>query len=253
MPGAVQIERRGSLAILTLDNPDKRNALDPPMLTALVDAIRQLPSDGIRAAVLTASGTRAFSAGFDIAALPVSAPTDNPMAEVIAAVADGDLPIVAALNGLAVGGACELACACDLRVAHPEVTLRMPPVRLGIVYAAQALQRFVALCGLSHTRELFLTAASIEASRALAWGLLDRVVPVDAVLPTALALAEEIAKGAPLAIRGTRRTLERLLPPLGPTVAAELTRLMHQAWESEDAAEARRAFAEKRPPTFHGR
>jgi len=253
MPSSLGIERRGPLAILTLGNPDKRNALDPPMLAALVDAIATLPTEGIRAAVLTGSGNRAFSAGFDIAALPVGAPTVNPMSAVIAAVSDGDLPIVAALNGLAVGGGCELACACDLRVAHADVTLRMPPTRLGIVYHAEALQRFVALAGLSHTRELFLTAAAIDAARAHAWGLLDHIVPVDEVLTAALALAEEIAKGAPLAIRGTRRALERLLPPLPAPVAAELHALMQAAWESEDAAEARRAFLEKRPPTFHGR
>jgi enoyl-CoA hydratase/carnithine racemase len=129
----------------------------------------------------------------------------------------------------------------------------MPPVRLGLIYAPAGLRRFVALCGMSRTRELFLTAAPVPAARALGWGLVDRVVPRDEVLPTALALATEMARGAPLAVAGTRRALELLQPPLDPAAAAELTRLMHQAWTSEDAAEARAAFREKRKPQFKGR
>src|SRR5581483_3651739 len=112
------------------------------------------------------------------------------------------------LNGVAIGGGCELAATCDLRVAHPSVTLTMPPVRLGLVYSARGLRRFVALCGASRTRELFLTAEPVDAERALAWGLVDRVVPREQVLESALGLAGAIAKGAPLAVRWTRRVLE---------------------------------------------
>jgi enoyl-CoA hydratase/carnithine racemase len=175
------------------------------------------------------------------------------MARALSAIADGKLPVVAALNGVTIGGGCELAATCDLRVAHPAVTLTMPPVRLGIVYAPTGLQRFVALCGLSRTRELFLTAQPVPAERALAWGLVDRVVPAAEVLPAALALAEEIARGAPLALAGTRRILEKLMPPLAPEVALELAELQLRAWTSEDAMEARLAFVQKRPPRFTGR
>jgi enoyl-CoA hydratase/carnithine racemase len=151
------------------------------------------------------------------------------------------------------GGGCELAATCDLRVAHEGVTLAMPPVRLGLVYAPRGLQRFVALVGMSRTREMFLTAQPVTAERALGWGLVDRVVAPNEVLPTALALAAEIARGAPLALAGTRRALERLLlPPLSPEVEAELAELQVRAWTSDDAREARLAFAEKRPPKFTG-
>jgi len=111
----------------------------------------------------------------------------------------------------------------------------------------------VSLVGASRTRELFLTAQPIAAERALAWGLIDRVVPRVEVLETALALAGEIARHAPLAVRGTRRVLERLLLALAPDVAAELEEIQRRAWESEDAREARAAFREKRPPRFSGR
>jgi len=253
MSGAVEIEQRGAIAIVTLVNDKKKNALDPPMLDALCAALARLPGESARAVVLTGAGD-VFSSGYDISALPTgAAPTANPLGPALAAIAGGPLPVVAALNGAAIGGGCELAATCDLRVAHDEVTLMMPPVRLGLVYAPTGLARFVALCGLSRTRELFLTAKPVPALRARDWGLIDHVVARDEVLPTALALATEIAKGAPLAIAGTRRTLELLLPTVDTAAVPELTQLMQTAWTSEDAAEARTAFREKRKPEFKGR
>jgi enoyl-CoA hydratase/carnithine racemase len=253
MTSELRVERREAIAIVTLERPHKKNALTPAMLDELGAIWTRLPSEGARAIVLTGAGDL-FSAGYDITALPAgAAPSSNPMGAALAAIADGPLPVVAALNGPAIGGGCELAATCDLRVAHAAVTLTMPPVRLGLVYAPTGLRRFVALCGMSRTRELFLTAAPVPAERALGWGLVDRVVAHADVLPTALALAEEMARGAPLALAGTRRALERLQPPLDADAAAELARLIEAAWTSEDAAEARAAFREKRKPVFTGR
>jgi enoyl-CoA hydratase/carnithine racemase len=252
--GSLDVERRDNVAVLTLRNETKKNALDPTMLDALVAALAGLPDEGVRAVVLTGAGD-IFSSGYDISALPPggAAPAANPMGPALAAISDGPLPVVAALNGPAIGGGCELAATCDLRVAHEAVTLTMPPVRLGLVYAPTGLRRFVALCGMSRTRELFLTAQPVPAARALGWGLVDRVVARDEVLPAALALATEIAKGAPLAIAGTRRALELLQPALDAAALTELTETMQRAWKSEDSAEARLAFREKRKPQFKGR
>ncbi len=253
MSGTVEVERRGAIAILTLKNEKKRNALDPAMLDELCAALARLPGEGARAVVLTGAGDL-FSSGYDLAALPSgAAPSTNPMGPALSAIAGGPLPVVAALNGAAIGGGCELAATCDLRVAHDAVTLTMPPVRLGLIYAPAGLRRFVALCGLSRTRELFLTAAPVPALRARDWGLVDHVVARDEVLATATALATAMAQGAPLAVAGTRRALELLLPPLDDAAATELAGLMQQAWMSEDAAEARVAFREKRKPEFKGR
>jgi len=259
--GSLSVERDPSaeIATITLRNETKRNALEPGMLDALCDALARLPDEGVRAVVLTGAGDRAFSAGYDIGALERAAadpPADdahNPLAPALAAIARGPLPVVAALNGLAIGGGCELAATCDLRVAHPGVTLAMPPVRLGIAYAPEGLARFVALIGMARTRELFLTAHPVPAERALAWGLVDRVVPPGDVLSTARTLATEIARGAPLAVRGTRRLLEELLPRLTDEAEREIDALRRAAWTSADAAEARAAFREKRPPKFTGR
>ena len=253
MSGEILVEKKDRVAILTLSNPKKRNALDPPMLDAIARTLDELARDGAGAAVLTGEGELAFSSGFDLGALPDRAtPTENPLEVALAAIASGPVPVIAALNGLAIGGGCELAATCDLRVAHAQVTLTMPPVRLGLVYSARGLRRFVALCGASRTRELFLTAQPVEAERALVWGLVDRVVPAGDVLSTAIALANEIAKGAPLAVRWTRRVLERLEAPLEAELAIEIAELQRRSWMSSDAREARRAFKEKRPPKFTG-
>src|SRR6185312_2545235 len=208
MSGAIELERRDAIAVVTLRNERKKNALDPAMLDALVDALGRLPADGARAVVLTGAGD-VFSSGYDLSALPTGAvPAANPLGPALAAIAGGALPVVAALNGAAIGGGCELAATCDLRVAHDAVTLMMPPVRLGLVYAPTGLARFVALCGLSRTRELFLPAAPV--------------------------LATEMARGAPLAVAGTRRALELLMPRVDGDGLAELARLMQEAWLSED-------------------
>ncbi|MDB4966445.1 MAG: Enoyl-CoA hydratase/isomerase [Myxococcales bacterium] len=253
MSGSIEVERHESVALITLRNEAKKNALDPTMLDALVAALARLPAEGARAVVLTGAGDF-FSSGYDISALPSgAAPSGNPMGPALAAISDGPLPVVAALNGPAIGGGCELAATCDLRVAHDTVTLTMPPVRLGLVYSPTGLRRFVALCGMSRTRELFLTAQPVPAARALAWGLVDRVVARNEVAATATALATEIARGAPLAISGTRRALELLQPTIDPAALNELTHLMHTAWTSADAAEARTAFRDKRKPHFKGR
>lgn len=208
MAGALHVAVEGALATLTLSNPAKKNAIDPPLCDALIDAVRGLPGRGVRAAVLTAEGT-IFSSGYDLDALKL--PEGHaPLRRAVEAIVTGALPIVAALPGLAIGGGCELACACDLRVAHPGVALAMPPVRLGIVYPEDGLRRFVVLIGAAHTRELFLTAARIPAERALAWGLVDRVVDEGAVLSTALELAAAIAQADPEVMRLTRQSLRGL-------------------------------------------
>jgi enoyl-CoA hydratase/carnithine racemase len=253
MSGRVEVERRDAVAVITLANEKKKNALDPPMLDALCAALAQLPAEGARAVVLTGAGD-VFSSGYDITALPAgAAPTENPLGRALSAVVDGPLPVVAALNGAAIGGGCELAATCDLRVAHESVTLIMPPVRLGLVYSPTGLRRFVALCGMSRTRELFLTAQPVPAARALSWGLVDRVVARDEVLATAFELATEMARGAPLAVAGTRRMLELMQPRFDEAAAAEMAQLLGRAWLSDDAAEARAAFREKRKPEFKGR
>jgi enoyl-CoA hydratase/carnithine racemase len=244
MSGTLRIDRDGDLAHLVLANPSKKNALDGPLLHALCDAIAQLPAQGVRAAVLTSEGSY-FSAGYDISLLEKEPRPGHALELAVHAILEGALPIVAALPGPAIGGGVELACACDLRVAHPEVTLQMPPVRLGLVYPAPALRRFVAMIGSARTRELFLTAEKVEASTALSWGMIDRVVPADDVLSVATSLARSIARGAPSAVHATRRVLSALELPLPRDVAMVFEDMARQASSAPDSVAARASITDK--------
>jgi len=258
--GELLTEWRGHVLVLTLSNPSKRNALDPALCNALAEAVRGMAEQEVRCAVLTADGDKAFCSGFDITALPSQSGLQdlggNPFDPLIEAVAASSVPVVAALNGSAFGGGCELAATCDLRVGHAGVKLAIPPAKLGIVYAARGLARLSALVGESRAREMFLAARTVQAHEAAQWGLIDYIVEADQVLPRALEIAEGIAALAPLAVQGMRRSFEALMSQrasLDPETSAELDRLRLAAFASEDGAEARAAFAEKRTPRFSGK
>jgi enoyl-CoA hydratase/carnithine racemase len=144
----------------------------------------------------------------------------------------------------------ELAVTCDLRVCAPGARLGMPPARLGVVYSHTGLRRFVDAIGSARTRELFLTARPVSAPEALSWGLVNEVI--DEPGSRAVALATEIAALSPLSLRGNKRVLRALIPPLDPALEAELHALRDAAFRSQDFAEGVRAFIEKRQPKWRG-
>jgi enoyl-CoA hydratase/carnithine racemase len=261
MPGTLTVEQRGAVAVLTLSNPPKRNALDPALCLAFARELPLLAPAGVRAAVLTGDDEGvAFCAGFDLEALPSAegkspAAADDVFEQALAAMAACPVPIIAALGGAVMGGGCELAAACDLRVAHASVKLGLPPARLGIVYAPRGLARLAAICGESRARQLFLLARTVSAEEAHTWGLVDFVVREHEVMPRALALAGEITELAPLAVQGMRVTFEALLrrrAALEGADAAEVAGRRDGAWRSADFAEGRRAVSERRKPSFRG-
>jgi enoyl-CoA hydratase/carnithine racemase len=259
--GKILLDRPAELvARLTISNPAKRNALDLEMLDAIAAVVAGL--EDVRCLILTGDHGM-FSAGYDIGGIPDDVFADqaerlvaHPFAAAIEALEDFPYPTVAGLVGHTIGGGLELALSCDLRVAGEKITLGMPPAKLGLVYSHTGLRKFIDAIGVPRTRELFLVARNIPAERALAWNLVNEVVPMDDVPDRTLALAEELAGGAPLSLRGNKRVIRELLAaegPLDPAVEQELIELRRACFRSEDFREGVRAFGEKRPPRWQNR
>ncbi|HSN15225.1 MAG TPA: enoyl-CoA hydratase-related protein [Anaeromyxobacteraceae bacterium] len=256
----VRSEERGLARVLVIDNPAKRNALDFGALDEIEAACERAASDGVRCLVLRGSGDEAFSSGFDLDEIALTSRRGDRPDEAVERVADALAAVpcatVAYLNGSAFGGGLELATTCDLRVARAGVRLAMTPAKLGVVYPEGGLRRFADLVGSARTRELFFTGRTIDAETALAWGLVNRVSPGPSAEADALALADEIASNAPLAVRGMKRIL-RLLEgtherSLTDGERAEIAELRRRAFESADLGEGRLAWGERRPPRFRG-
>jgi enoyl-CoA hydratase len=268
---AIRLERPAAhphTAIVTIDRPERANALDPPTLRALAAAWRELAADdAVRCVVLTGAGERAFCAGMD---LRTTIPAAERLArgervddETFAALRDVgtatlaafDLgkPLVAAVNGHARAGGFDLMLAAELRYAVPHATFALEEVALGLYPTGHATVLLPRQIPWVHAHELLLTARPIDAARAGAIGLVNAVVAPAALMPTALAAADAIAANAPLAVRATRAGVREL-------VALDLDSAYRRQEErgrplrrSEDAREAQQAFVEKRRPVWKGR
>ncbi|RIL07050.1 MAG: crotonase [Proteobacteria bacterium] len=252
-------ERRGAVGVVRLHRPEARNALTPALYADLERVVRA-PGDGVRCLVVTGSDP-AFCAGDDVK--QIMAGPQGPPADALArsprltpaadALLHTDLPVVAAVNGAAVGWGMELALLCDLRVASERARFGELFVLRGLVSDVAGLGRLASLVGREKAAELLLTGDVIDAAEALRIGLVSRVVPHAELLPAALALAERIAANPPLAVRRIKAGLRRALDPdwtsLGRWVAESLAEL----FRTEDHREGVRAFIEKRPPRWIGR
>jgi enoyl-CoA hydratase/carnithine racemase len=251
-----------AVARLTITNPERRNALDHDILNALAETLPHLDRGiEIRCVVITGEG-ELFSAGYDIAGIPddsfstdAEALVAHPFHEAMEAISHHRYPVLAAINGHCLGGGLELAVRCDLRLCAVSAKLGMPPAKLGLVYSHTGLQKFIDVVGYARTKELFLTGRNLSGPRAMAIGLVNDTVPDDKLPEEAVALASEIAAGAPLSARGNKRAIETLnsYPRLTEEQERELIELRRSCFESEDFREGIRAFAEKRKPEWRGR
>ena len=248
---------------LTISNPAKRNALDHPLLDAISATLEQLAAPDSHARCVIVTGAHGmFSAGYDIGEIPeedfeerAERLVAHPFTMAIEALEAFPYPTLAALPGHTIGGGLELALSCDLRVAQSAVKLGMPPAKLGLVYSHTGLRRFIDAIGVPRTRELFLLGDYIDASTALAWGLLNRVTAAEELEAVTLELAQELAGNAPLAQTGNKRVIAALLAAesrLEPAVEEELIELRRASFASRDLREGMRAFAERRAPSWRG-
>jgi enoyl-CoA hydratase/carnithine racemase len=242
---------------LTIANPERRGALDHELLDALADAARSLDA---RCLLITGTGPM-FSAGYDIGDLEgqdfersASQLVAHPFHAAIEALEAYEYPVVAAINGHAIGGGLELALTADIRVAARGAKLGMPPAKLGLIYSHTGLRKFIEICGVANTSELFYVGRNVETDRAEQMGLVNEVVDPEALEERALELAAEIAANAPLSLSGNKRIIRELRSiPLDPKLEGDLIELRESCFRSEDFREGVRAFAEKRRPEWTGR
>lgn len=246
---------------IRISNPDKRGALDHEILDALCDAIAGAAD--ARCVLITGDGP-VFSAGYDIGNFSDPATfadaaenlVAHPFTEAIDAIEAHPYPVVAAVNGHAIGGGLELAVTCDMRIAARGVKLGMPPAKIGLIYGHTGLRRFIEVCGLANTNELFYLGRNVDSDRAYEMGLVNRLVERADLDAVALDVAAEIARNSPLSLAGNKRiigTLRELPGKLPDDTERELVDLRESCFHTEDFREGIAAFGEKRQPKWKGR
>lgn len=253
------VERRGRVLELTINRPERRNALSPTLIGALSGALTAgAVAPEVRAVLLTGQGDRAFCAGFDLdhfdddgAVMGAERDLVDDLATMLRA---QPLPVIAAVNGAAVGAGLDLALACDLRIGQPGTRFGMPTAKLGFLYGVRGIERLLETVGLPLAKEMLLTGSLLPAPRALQAGLLSAVVAEEDLLSVARDQADVIADNAPLSVSASKRIVDVLATAaLTKENQAEIVALQNEVWRSQDAAEGARAHRERRSPIFTGR
>ena len=258
MSSSIRLERRDEIAIVSLNRPEKLNAISRAMLRQLMEIFRSAADDNtLRAIVLTGTGDKAFSAGTDLAEL-----IDVPAGDARGVAEGGQqlcndlencpIPVIAAVNGIAAGAGCELALAAHLRIASPNASFSLPEIKLGIIPGYGGTQRLAREVGQGRALEIMLTTRTVQSDEALRIGLINRIAPAAGLLPEAVRLAHEIAALAPLAIRACLHAVTKGTElPLREGLALEAD-LFASLFATQDMREGTRAFLEKRAPIFKG-
>lgn len=253
------VEDRGAVRVITLNRPDKLNALNRDTLSELHAAFAAAGEDaGVRVVVLTGAGSKAFVAGADIAEMNALSPVEGREfslhgQRLMRRIETLGKPVIAMINGFALGGGFELAMGCHLRIASETAKIGQPEINLALLPGFGATQRLTRLAGRGAALELCLTGAPISAARAAELGLVTRVVPADALQEETLKLAEQLAAASPLALRAI---LDAVI--LGNEMPLEAgldyeSQIFGLAFSTADMKEGTRAFLERRKPSFTGR
>ncbi len=259
----VQYEKRGRIAIVTINRPERMNAIDPQTSLEMHEAFCDFrDDDDLWVAVLTGAGERAFSAGNDLVAMSqMQQQGSNAVSAAYSKAPFGGItrgfecwkPIIAAINGFCLAGGLEIALSCDVRIAAEHATFGLPEVTRAIIPGAGGTQRLPRVIPFGPALELIVTGGRFDADWAFRYGLVNHVVPAEQVMPKAIEMAEKICENGPLAVRLAKEAAVRGLGmPLEEGMRFEIEQ-SRKVLASEDAREGPLAFAQKRPPQYKGR
>lgn len=254
----VRIERDGAIAVLTVDRPKALNAMDQATLRELRAAAEALDAEpGIGVIVVTGAGEKAFVAGADIGEMLSMAPAQAEAharhgQSVVGAFERARKPVIAAINGYALGGGLELALACDIRIASENAQMGLPEVSLAVIPGFGGTQRLARIVGEGRAKELVMTGRRVKAEEALAMGLVNKVVPQAQLIEAAKQVARDILANGPVAVRLAKEVVHRgLSTTLDDGLLLE-EKAFGLVFATRDQKEGMRAFLEKRKPTWKG-
>lgn len=258
------VQQEGAVVTLVINLCEKHNFLTVSCLERITSVMDELGKDpSVQAVVIRGAGDKAFSSGYDIGAISEVEKTlaempegdTLPLEKAISSLERFPFPVIAMVNGVAYGGGCELAMACDIRIGAIRTKMSMPPARLGIVYPWKGYQRFMRIIGFAKTLEVFLTAKIYGSQECLDMGMVNYVVPDQNLEEFTYSLAADICKNAPLSLKGTKLAIRTIADQglLNQNEKQSLMALFTSSLKSSDAKEGIRSFAEKRLPVFHGR
>ena len=253
---AVERERRGRVEILTINRPEARNAINGDVTAAMAEALDDLAEDDdCWAVVVTGSGDKSFSAGMDLKAFASGQGAGIIDANGFASITRRSFPkpLIAAVNGACLAGGCEIMLSCDLVVAADHATFGIPEAKRGLIAGAGGLIRLPRRIPRAVALELALTGDAIDAARAYQVGLVNKVVPAERLMDEALALADQIAANAPLAVRASKRVMLQSADLSEADAWTLNDGTFTEIFTSADAMEGAVAFAEKRAPNWQGK
>ena len=249
----VNVEQQGAVAVLTIDRPKALNALNPDVLADLKAAFEGIDQNTVRCVVLTGAGDKSFVAGADIGSMSTMTRAEGEAFgklgnDIFLMVESFPLPVIAAVNGFALGGGCELAMSCDIRICSDNAMFGQPEVGLGITPGFGGTQRLARLVGMGMAKQMMYTARNIDAAEALRIGLVNAVVPQAELMDTVLKMANTIAKNAPIAVRACKKAVnEGMQVSIDKAVEIE-EKLFGDCFETHDQVEGMACFLSREKP-----
>ena len=252
----ILVETHGRAGVIRINRPKQLNALNGAVMRVLVDAALAFDADAAVGAIVITGDERAFAAGADIKEMASASVVEMLQAnriELWDALRGIKKPLIAAVSGWALGGGCELAMACDMIVASETARFGQPEIHIGIIPGAGGTQRLTRAVGKALAMEVILNGRFLDAAEAERFGLVNRVVPVEQYLRTAIELAQQIAERAPLAVRLAKEAVNQAQESALAEGMADERRMFYMLFSTEDQKEGMQAFLDKRPARWQGR